>query len=70
MEYQRVYITTDNDGHNYILPYALKDQFEDLLEAAQDSTDDEEAFIALFSHYMTGVGINSQPLYIKTTDKQ
>lgn len=66
MEYKRVYITQDDDGHWYVMPYALKDQFDEMLAASIDSDTDEEAFIALFSEYMTGGGLDDEEFYIQS----
>lgn len=65
MSYQRVFLTTDNDGHNYVVPYDLKDQFLELLESSEDCPTDEDAFECLFGHYRTGGDYNLKELYIK-----
>lgn len=71
MEYQRVYITQDNDGHDYVIPYEMIEEFESLLESSEmDSCDEweanEEEFIDKFGKYMTGGDINeAEELYIK-----
>jgi len=65
MEYLRVYVTQDNDGHDYIVPYVHKDEFDTLLELSETSEEAEEEFIDKFSEYMTGGDINLTPLFIE-----
>lgn len=66
MEYQKVYIAQDNDGHNYVLPYELKEQFDELLEESDQSEEAESVFIDMFSGFMTGGSLDLVELYIKT----
>ena len=65
MKYIRVYVTQDNDGHNYVVPYVHKDEFDTLLELSETSEEAEEEFIDKFSEYMTGGDINLTPLFIE-----
>lgn len=70
MEYQRVYIAKDNDGHNYVIPYEMKDEFEVLLEkSGYESCPEweqfEAEFIEKFEQYSTGGDINNEEFYIK-----
>lgn len=71
MEYQRVYITQDNDGHDYVIPYEMREEFDHMLEMSEYVSgtgweDREEEFNDKFSTYMTGGDINeAEELYIK-----
>lgn len=65
MEYQRVYITQDNDGHNYVIPYELRGQFNELLEESNTSDMAQDIFNDMFSHFMTGGDVNLVELYQK-----
>ena len=56
----RVYPTTDNDGHWYVIPYELKDEFYELLE------DDESIYDGRwdkFEKYMTGGALSLFKFY-------
>ena len=62
-EYKRVYVTKDDDGHDYIIPWELKDDFNTELENGYD--DEFESFNEKFGDYMTGGDINETGLFIK-----
>lgn len=64
-QYQRVYITQDNDGHDYVIPYELRGQFNELLEESNTSDMAEDIFNDMFSNFMTGGDINETELYQK-----
>ena len=75
MEYQRVYITQDNDGHDYVIPYEMREEFDQSIEDLNYLNENndfvnidaaEEEFEEKFGKYMTGGDINeAQELYIK-----
>jgi len=54
----RVYITTDEEGHWYVIPYDMKDEFLSKL------CYDVEEFEVVFSKYRTGGDINNVSLFI------
>jgi hypothetical protein len=57
---KKVYATKDNDGHWYIIPAEMTDEFRRLRDGGE-STEDE--FIEKFSNYMTGGDLNLVQLY-------
>lgn len=57
---KKVHATKDNDGHWYVIPVELVEEFDRLLEGGE-STEDE--FIDKFSDYMTGGDLNLVQLY-------
>lgn len=57
--YSRVYAVKDRDGHWYVIPYKMKDEFYFLLES------NEESFEEIFSSYRTGGNLNLVELYGK-----
>lgn len=61
---KRVYLTSDDDGHNYIIPFELKEDFETIMEKGYD-TDDFDEFEEKFGQYATGGDYNQDelPLY-------
>lgn len=61
---KRVYLTCDEDGHNYIIPYELKDKFLSYSAIAYE-TDDFELFEEQFGQYATGGDYNQDetPIY-------
>ena len=63
-EYQRVYITQDEDGHDYVIPYDKKEEFGRLCEVSYESEEFDE-FEEKFGEYMTGGDINELEIYIK-----
>ena len=70
-EYTRVSVVSDDDGHWYVIPFELVEEFDMLLSGSQyDSCDgweeNEAEFIEKFSQYMTGGDINNVELYIKS----
>jgi len=48
-EYQKVFIASDDDGHEYVIPYELKDKFYKL-----NLQEDWEAFDESFGKYICG----------------
>jgi len=59
-ELKRVYVTQDNDGHNYVIPYDMMSDFRVTLEHYES-----EHFDAVFSQYATGGDINLIELYAR-----
>lgn len=55
-EFIRVFIGSDDDGHNYIIPLEKKDRFYILLNLGEEG---EDEFIIEFSGYMTGGGLDA-----------
>jgi len=64
-ELKRVYITQDNDGHNYVIPYELRADFIVTMANYETSDDAQEHFDAVFSQYATGGDINLIELYAR-----
>jgi len=62
---KRVYLTSDYDGHKYIIPYEDKEEFGCLLEASYEIEEFYD-FEERFGKYATGGDYNNIPLY---TDK-
>ena len=64
---RRVYIASDYDGHNYIIPYDLKGQFNLLVREAYAKNDQNlyDKIETDFGKYATGGDINDEdvPLY-------
>ena len=58
----RVYLTSDGDGHKYIIPYDLKDSFTLCLQAGYE-TEDFSEFENKFGKYATGGGYDNVELY-------
>ncbi len=56
---KRVYVTQDDSGHWYVIPYELKEQFNYDLENEDEDFDDK------YGQYRTGGDINLIELYIK-----
>lgn len=50
---KRCLFVSDNDGHNYVIPFELKDDFNRLLEKSEDE-DDWEEFGDMFDEYQIG----------------
>ena len=60
-EYQKVYITSDDDGHEYVIPYDLKDKFHRL-----NLQEDWEKFDESFRKYICAGDPQSEyEFYIK-----
>lgn len=61
---ERVYLTSDQDGHKYIIPYSKKEEFETLMEAAYESEDFDEVS-EKYDQYLTGGDYNTDtvPLF-------
>ena len=64
-KYQRVAVVRDDDGHIYVIPHNLENEFRSLCN--QDDPESERIFIEKFGEFMTG-GHISVPLYIKISD--
>jgi predicted HAD superfamily Cof-like phosphohydrolase len=58
----QVFATQDGEGHWYVVPVDLKDEFDRLLDGGETT---ENEFIEQFSQYMTGGDLNLVQLYIK-----
>lgn len=58
---KRVYAIKDQDGHWYVIPYELKEEF--LKMEAEGESDEWEAFIDKFDKYRTGGDLNRVTLY-------
>ena len=57
----RVYVTEDESGHAFVIPYDMKEEFfKD--EQDEDMIDSGE-FDSKWGKYMTGGGLNLVPLY-------
>lgn len=63
----RVAIVSDDDGHDYIIPYEELNKFHDLLSKAYSSGyEDVDEFEEAFGGYRLGGDINSEvELYTK-----
>jgi hypothetical protein len=59
---KKVHAIKDNDGHWYVIPIELIDDFR-ILRDGGEKTEDE--FIEKFSDYMTGGDLNLIQLYAK-----
>lgn len=57
---QKVIATQDNDGHWYVIPAGLIQDFHKLLEGGEDS---ENEFMDKFNDYLTGGDLNLIQLY-------
>lgn len=60
MNLQKVYAIEDNDGHWYVIPAGMVQEFTKLIEGGEDT---EDEFIEKFSDYMTGGDLNLVQLY-------
>lgn len=56
----KVHATKDDDGHWYVIPSEMIDEFHRLLEGGEKT---EDEFIEKFSDYMTGGDLNLVQLY-------
>lgn len=63
MKYKRVYPTTDDDGHWYVLPYELRNKF--ITDVSDDSIVDNGIFDDRYGKYRTGGSLNLVEFYIK-----
>lgn len=63
MEYKRVYLTEDDDGHWYVLPYELSDQF--YYDQQNEQLVDSGEFDNKYGQYRTGGSLNLVEFYIK-----
>lgn len=59
---QRIAIVTDNDGHDYIIPYEMLEQFYEDLERGY--FDEYEEFNRIYSKYMLGGDINRKEIFM------
>ncbi len=67
---QRVYCTEDDDGHWYVLPIALREEFHTMLAEIEeleyeDRENAYDAFNEKFCMYETGGDLNLVELYAK-----
>lgn len=67
---ERVYAVQDQEGHWYVIPYEMREEFFELDEkmGTENQVEFEEAdekFNSLFSHYRTGGDLNLVALYAK-----
>lgn len=67
---KRVYVTQDDDCHWYVIPYDLKDEFNNRLGAISklaflDGEELTEEFEKRFGQYATGGDINLIELYAR-----
>lgn len=61
MYLRKVYPVEDGDGHWYVIPFELKDEF---FKDEENGVEDEyEAFIEKYSQYKTGGDLNLIQLY-------
>ena len=51
--YKHVIIRSDGDGHKYVIPFELEEEFDKWLNEAEES-DDYIKFEAVFLEYMCG----------------
>jgi len=51
----------DNDGHWYVIPAEMREEFDDLLENAEE--DDYEQFNDRFGKYATGGALDCTDIY-------
>ena len=63
-----VYATRDDDGHWYVIPFEMKDEFQKLLdlsgyESNKNWEEHEAEFIDKFDKYRTGGDLNNKKLY-------
>lgn len=69
-ELKRVYITQDDSGHDYVIPYELKDEFNELINKMAsifeaDAYDLQDEFEDKFGEYATRGDINLIELYAR-----
>lgn len=58
---KKVYAVQDNDGHWYVIPFQLKEDFFMELEKGED--DERDNFELNYSHFRTGGDLNLIQLY-------
>lgn len=58
---KKVYAVTDQDGHWYVIPFEMKDDF--FKEEENGHIDEYESFIEKYSDYRTGGDLNLIQLY-------
>lgn len=56
----KVYATKDNDGHWFVIPAEMIDDFRRLRDGGEKT---EDEFIEKYSDYMTGGDLNNVQLY-------
>jgi hypothetical protein len=67
-KYHKISIEKDDSGHDYVIPYILKERFHKLLELGEDGEDD---FMDEFDKWMCGGDPNSiYEFYIKTKNNE
>lgn len=66
IDMQRVYATEDDDGHWYVIPFEMKDEFLSDLEGLGD--DNIYEWEDKYSKYMTGGDLNLIPLYAELSN--
>jgi len=69
-ELKRVYVTQDGSGHDYVIPYELKEEFQTIQTAISTMFESDayclqEEFEEKFSQYATGGDINLIELYAR-----
>lgn len=63
---QKVKALKDNNGHWYVIPSELEDNFYKMLEEGE--ADEYDAFNKMFIGYMTGGGVNAIQLYAEAKE--
>jgi len=58
---KKVYVTQDESGHWYVIPFEMKDEFNSDLDGYND--DNYEEWEDKYSQYMTGGDLNNIQLY-------
>lgn len=64
-----VVVTQDNEGHWYVIPAEMENDFSRLLDDSGTDEDAEQMFIETFSSYLTGGDLNLIQLYMKVEEK-
>lgn len=62
---KRVVIVSDNDGHDYVLPLGMEEEFYNLLEGEEET---EEEFMEKFNGYAIGGSLSLVKLYADFND--
>lgn len=71
--FKKIYVTQDDCGHWYIIPYKLKDEFIGYISQISDNDEDYELqneFEEKFGEYRTGGDINLTELYTKEDEPE
>lgn len=74
-EFKPAYATQDEDGHWYVIPLEMKDEFLKLLDLSRyesnEHWDEHEAeFIGKFDQYRTGGDLNNKQLFAQFSHPQ